>query len=604
MQIIKKILYLLSLNERKRALILLIMILIMASLELIGVVSILPFMALLTEPSLIETNNFLNSIFNFSNSFGVETIQDFLFVLGVVVLVFLIFSLSFKAFTTYVQLRFVKMREYSIGKRLIEGCLHQPYSWFLSRNSADLAKSILGEVGTVVSGGILPLIVLISQIAIAIAMISVIIVTDPKLGFISIFTIGLFYSLIVKLNHNFLKRIGQQRLEANKLRFMTVNESFSAAKEVKVMGLEQFYLKKFNHSSMVFVKNQAYAQALKQLPRYILEAIAFGGMILVILYLMSRSGSFNKILPILSVYAFAGYKLIPALQNIYASITQLRFVGPAIDSLTNDLNSLKPYIINKDKGILPIKNYIKLENIHYHYSDSSKKALKNISIKIPARTTIGLVGSTGCGKTTLVDLILGLHQAQKGIIQVDDQIIDNTNVRAWQRSIGYVPQNIFLSDDTVSANIAFGVHRELIDQEKVEKAAKIANIHEFIVNDAPQKYQTFFGERGIRISGGQRQRIGIARALYHNPNVLILDEATSALDNYTELSVMEAINKLSKNITIIIIAHRLNTLEKCDLIFQLEKGEIVRQGNYEEFIKNNKKLMKNLEEFKENRIIK
>ena len=585
MQILKKIIFLLSSNERKRCLMLLGMIIIMALLDTIGVASIMPFIAILSQPSIIETNYFLNSIFKYSNTFGIDTNQEFLFMLGIIVFTLLITSLSFKALTTYAQIRFVKMREYTIGKRLVEGYLHQPYSWFLNRNSADLGKSILGEVGTVVSGGILPSIVLISQCLVATSMFTLLFLSDFKLALISGCSIGIFYGVIINFNHKFLKRIGQERLKANQLRFLAVSEAFGASKEIKVKGLEQIYVKRFSDSSVLFAKNQALSQALAQLPRYALEAIAFGGMILVVLYLMSQTGTFKNALPIISLYAFAGYRLVPALQSIYACITQLRFIGPAINSLSDDLKSLKSYKIHQDKKILLIENDITLRNIHYNYPEISRTALRNINIKIPAKTTIGLVGPTGSGKTTLVDLILGLLQAQKGTLEVDAQVIKESNLRAWQRSIGYVPQNIYLADDTVSANIAFGINKKDIDQEEVERAAKTANLHNFIINESPQQYQTIVGERGIKLSGGQRQRIAIARALYNKPQVLILDEATSALDNQTEQVVMEAINNLSKNITIILIAHRLNTVKNCDIIFKLDKGEIVGQGSFEEIVK-------------------
>jgi ABC-type multidrug transport system fused ATPase/permease subunit len=568
---------------------------VMTLLDTIGVVSIMPFIAVLTQPSLIETNYFLNSMFKFSNYFGIETKQNFLFMFGVLVFILLITSLSFKALTVYVQLRFVKMKEYTIGKRLIEGYLNQPYSWFLNRNSADLGKSILAEVSTVVSGGILPLIVLISQSLVATSMFIVLILTDMKLALTSVGTIGIFYGLVIKLNYKFLTRIGQERLKANELRYVAVSEAFGAAKEIKVKGLEQTYVKKFSDAAILFAKNQASSQILAQLPRYALEAIAFGGMVLIVLYLISSTGSFTDILPIIALYAFVGYRLIPALQSIYACITQLRFVTPALDSLTDDLKNLKPCKVYQDKKTLLIKNDIVLKNIHYNYPKMSKTALKNINIKIPAKTTIGLVGPTGCGKTTLVDLILGLLKSQKGTLEVDGQIIEENNLRAWQKSIGYVPQNIYLADDTVSANIAFGINKKDIDQEAVEKASKTANLHNFIINDSPKQYQTIVGERGVRLSGGQRQRIGIARALYHRPQLLILDEATSSLDNLTEQIVMEAINNISKTITIIMVAHRINTVKKCDIIFQLDKGEVVGQGDYKKFIEGNESFRNNLD---------
>jgi ABC-type multidrug transport system fused ATPase/permease subunit len=285
---------------------------------------------------------------------------------------------------------------------------------------------------------------------------------------------------------------------------------------------------------------------------------------------------------------------MPAIQAIYSSFTRVVFVGPSLDKLCDDIKNLKTYNTKQEKGILSLNKKISLTNINYNYPNTSRTALKDINIDIIAKTTVGLVGVTGSGKTTTVDIILGLLEAQKGTLKIDDQIITSQNARSWQRSIGYVPQHIYLSDDTVAANIAFGVESVDINQEAVNKSAKIANLHEFVMNELPKQYQTTIGERGIRLSGGQRQRIGIARALYHNPQVLILDEATSALDNLTEQAVMDAVNNLGKNITIILIAHRLSTVKNCDRIFLLENGKIINEGTFEELIKINDNFRKSV----------
>jgi ABC-type multidrug transport system fused ATPase/permease subunit len=590
MQTFKKLLFLLTPLERKRAAWLLIMIIVMALLDMIGVASILPFMAVLTNPDFIEANSILNTVFKASNIFGVENNQQFLFALGTLVFLLLIISLTFKALTTYLQIRFIQMSEYNISRRLVEGYLHQPYSWFLSHNSSELGKTILSEVEQLIDNGMRPLVELIAKGAVTITLVTLLIIADPKLTLIVGLSLAGSYLLIFYFVRNYLNRIGKERLKNNQLRFTSISEVFGAAKEVKVGGLEQIYIKRFSNSAEILARTQASSIVIGQLPRFILEAITFGGILLIILYIMAQRGSFTSALPIVSLYVFAGYRLIPALQAIYASLTQIIFVGPSLDKLHNDFKNLKLFNVNQEQGVLSFNKIISLKNIHYNYPNAPRTALKGINLNIPAKSTIGLVGVTGCGKTTTVDIILGLLEPQKGTLEVDGKIITKKNSRSWQRSIGYVPQHIYLADDSVAANIAFGVELIDINQAAVERASKIANLHNFVIEELPKQYQTTVGERGVRLSGGQRQRIAIARALYHNPQVLILDEATSALDNETEKAVMDAINNLGKDITIIIIAHRLNTVKRCDKIFLLEKGEIKNQGTFDELINVNENL--------------
>ena len=584
MQTLKKISSLLNPLEKRKAFLLFLMILVMALLDMIGVASILPFMTVLVNPEIIETNMFLSKLYDFSRLFGVKNNQHFLFALGILVFLILIFSLFFKALVTYAQVRFVEMRQYTVGKRLVEGYLKQPYSWFLNRHSADIGKTILSEVGQVVTGGINPLIDLIAKSMILIALVTLLVFTDPKLALIISVTLGGSYWLIFSIVRIFLNRIGKERLKSNELRFLAISQAFGAAKEVKVGGLEQIFVKRFSDPAKSYALTSAYAQIIRQIPRFILEAIAFGGILLVILYLMTKTGSFGNALPILSLYVFAGYRLMPALQSAYSSFTQLTFIGPAIDKLYEDIKNLNYQKTAEDKSKLILNKKISLKNIYYNYPNTSKSVLENISINISAKSKVGFIGATGSGKTTTVDIILGLLEAQKGTLEVDNQIVTNQNIRAWQSIIGYVPQQIYLADDTVAANIAFGVESQNINQDYVEKASKIANLHDFVINELPQKYLTTIGESGIRLSGGQRQRIGIARALYHKPQILILDEATSALDNQTEQIVMESIKKLGKDITIILVAHRLNTVKNCDIIFKFEKGKLINQGKFEEIV--------------------
>ena len=499
MQILKKFLFLLNNHERKRVSILLVMILIMALLDMIGVASILPFIAVLTDPGIVETNMILKQMYHISNIFGVENNQQFLFTLGIFVFLVLVISLVFKAITTYVMVLFVQMLEYSICKRLVQGYLTQPYTWFLNRNSADLGKTVLSEVSELVGNGIRPLMELISKGMIAIIIIILLIIVNPKLALIIGLMLGGAYGLIFYFIKSFLIKIGKARLRNNESRFTVLSEVFGAAKEVKLGGLEETYIKRFSGHAHNTARYYSLSKVLGELPRHLLEAIAFGGILLMILLLL-QTESFNNMLPIISLYVFAGYRLMPALQNIYNSFTKITFVGPSLNKLHDDIKGFKPFIKNKDQDILILEKKITLKNICYDYPNSSRTALRDINMNIPAKHTIGLIGSTGSGKTTTVDIILGLLEAQKGNLEIDGKIITKNNCRAWQRSLGYVPQHIYLADDTIEANIAFGSPPEEIDREAVEKSAKIANLYEFVVNELPEKFQTKVGERGIRLS--------------------------------------------------------------------------------------------------------
>jgi ABC-type multidrug transport system fused ATPase/permease subunit len=308
-------------------------------------------------------------------------------------------------------------------------------------------------------------------------------------------------------------------------------------------------------------------------------------MAIVLLLLISAKGDVSKVLPVVALYAFAGLRLLPTMQNIYANLVSLRFGGPALDAIHADLMDVQvPTVDNRERKRLPLRDRIEINHLTFTYPKAACPALVDISLTIPARTTTGFVGSTGAGKTTLVDLILGLLEPQRGEIRIDGTRLTGANVRDWQQAIGYVPQGVFLIDDTVAANIAFGVAAHKIDMQTVEQVSRMAELHEFITQELPQGYATKVGERGVRLSGGQRQRIAIARALYHDPDVIVLDEATSALDNITERAVMDAIRNLTHRKAIIIIAHRLSTVRSCDQLFLLEEGRITASGTYDQLL--------------------
>jgi ABC-type multidrug transport system fused ATPase/permease subunit len=575
----KKIYRILSRSERKKAGLLIVLSIFMAGMDMVGVASIMPFMALLANPLILEENEILKELYIIMNVGNPESFRLFL---GFTVFILLLLSIVTKALISFFQLRFVMSCEMSVSRRLVEGYLYQPYSWFLNKNSSEMGARILTDVQTMIVNGLIPAITLLSQSLVAFAFLALLLYVDPTLAITVGLFLGAIYGIIFKMVSRKLSLIGVERQKKNIERWYALSEAFGGIKEIKLIGLEKIYLTRFFEPARVYAKHQISVSIISQFPRYLMEIVIYGGMLLIVLYLTATRGGFAEAIPIISLYAFVGLRLMSALQQIYGSITQVRSAIPVLDYLYQDLSNLKPVQYSNNSNSIDLQSKISLKDISYTYPEAHKQTLKDISLTIDAGTKIGVVGSTGSGKTTLVDLIIGLLDAQYGTMTIDDIVIQEHNKREWQRIIGYVPQNIYLADDTVKANIAFGIDSKEIDQEAVERASKLANLHDFIVSSLPNKYETFVGERGVRLSGGQRQRIGLARALYHGPKLLVLDEATSALDNITERIVMQSIENLGNDITIIIIAHRLSTVRNCDKIFLLESGELKNHGTYEQ----------------------
>jgi ABC-type multidrug transport system fused ATPase/permease subunit len=341
--------------------------------------------------------------------------------------------------------------------------------------------------------------------------------------------------------------------------------------------------------SKQLARNVSTLEIIGDFPKFIMETVAFSSIMLLVLVSIIRSGSFAEAAASVTLYTYAGYRMIPAVQGVFKAVTNLRYGSHTANKIIEEFRNLEaaPRLPPISKEILTFKRNIEINNIGFTYETGNKPVLRDIVIEIPTNSSVGFAGKTGSGKTTLVDIILGLHRPQHGQIIVDGVSINDKNIRGWQNNLGYVPQAIYLSNDSLAANIAFGIPKDQIDMEAVRRATHMAQLDEFVENELPQKYETFIGERGVRLSGGQRQRTGIARALYRNPSVLLLDEATSALDGHTEEAVMKAIDSLMGIKTIIMIAHRLSTLEKCDQIYLLDKGRIVDSGKYEELIQRN-----------------
>ncbi len=559
-----------------------------ALFEAAGVASIIPFISVLSDPSMVTENAWLANVYAWT---GMENVEAFTVAMGFLFLVVFFVSLALKALNQWVQLRFSKIRVHSVGSRLLKGYLAQSYEWFLSRHTSKLSTTILSEVNQVISKSLLPAIEMVAQTIVVVALVILLLIIDPVLAVSATFVLGGAYAIIYMVVRGPLYRFGRRRYLANRERFRVTQETLGGVKDVKVGCLEQNMIERFMPPSFKTANEEVKASVVNMLPGHLMQAVVFGGVVGVLLYLKQVHGSMTGALPVLSAFAFAAYRLLPALQQIFRHITSMRSNSAALDGLIAEIRSLESVSdsrLQEPRTRFPeLKKAIELVDIKYSYPSATELALKGASLSIGAKERVGLVGSSGSGKTTTVDVILGLLSASAGRMLVDGVEITADNVRQWQRSIGYVPQHIFLADETIAANIAFGIKPEEIDREAVIRAAKMANLHEFITARLPQGYDTEVGERGVRLSGGQRQRIGIARALYHDPEVLILDEATSALDNQTEKAVMQAVDTLANQKTIVLIAHRLSTVRECDRIYLLSNGQVVGEGRFDELVRDN-----------------
>lgn len=554
-----------------------------AVFEIIGIISIYPLFSVLTNQNLIETNKYLKFIYY---NFNFENINQFLIFLTVGAF-FLITIRIFLSFTSnYAVMRFSRMRTHLFSSRLLESYVGQPYEFFLNKHSGEMCKSILNEVEEIIGGCLSPSIDLIAQFIILIFLLTGILIVNPIETLIPIIFILVIYVIFYIIIGDKVEYQGIERNNYNSKRFQITQEVLSGIKEIKISGNEKAYFNEFNKNSFLYTKLVTRVALLRESPRYLLELVSIGSVLSIVLILLFKNnGDIKAVLPTLSVFALGGLRILPAVQKLYQAVVAVRFNAPALSELKNQLFTFRVSSYKKDFAPLPLRNKISLIGVNYRYKNSVKPALEDISLEINSNSMIGIVGSTGAGKSTLLDLLVGLLEPSSGKIKIDNNILTRKNSARWQKSIGYVPQQIFIADDTVERNIALGQNPKEIDYEKVVLAAKQANIYEFIEKELPNKFNTKLGEKGVRISGGQRQRIGIARALYSQPSVIILDEATSSLDNKTEKIIINSMMKLSKEKTLIMIAHRLNTVQFCDCIFYFEKGKLIKSGTMSELSK-------------------
>jgi len=579
----RKILALLSPPERSRLARIFLLVIATSILEVVGISSIMPFIAVVAQPSLIEHNTLLRETMQLT---GLATVRDFTIALGIGALVLLMVSNFALAVVNWKLMQFTYGLAHTISSRLLARYLARPYEEFLASNTASARKNVLDEVVQTVNSATVPYMQAVAKFpSIALVLLAVVI-ADPVLAPLIALVFGGLYWLVYRALRGWLYRIGEQRLRANEQRYRVAQESLDAIVDVKLFAAQRHYHELFDRASRDSAETQAASMTLAMTPRYALEGIAFGGILLIVLYMLVANRSMEEALPLVTLYAVAGYRLMPALQIVFTGITKAKFAESSLDLLQVEIDAAaSPPVLPAPVPAgerLPLREALRFDAVEFTFRERSDRAIDSVSFTIPAGTVCGLAGATGSGKSTVANLFMGLLQPRGGRILVDGAPLDEARLPRWQANIGYVSQQIYLSDSTISENIALGLPPEQIDAARVKHACELANLAAFIENDLPQGYATVVGERGVRLSGGQRQRLAIARALYRDPDVLVFDEATSALDSSTETAVMDAIDTLASRKTILVIAHRIHTLRNADQVIVLDHGRILDRGTYEE----------------------
>lgn len=586
----KKAWALLDDRERRNAWIVLGVVVLAALSSAAMVGSVMPFLSVLADPERIRNVPALTWAYDtggFTSDYG------FLVALGIASLVVIALSNLLQILRTWAVSRFALMRIYTLSHRLLEAYLRQPYEYFLDHHSGTMSTQILSESQEAVIQFFRPAGDVIAAAFTIFTIVTVLFWVNPPVAIIAFAVLGSLYGGTFLLSRRLIKRSGQVRTASNQERFRLANEALGGVKDIKLLGREAAYVDRYRGPAQRMAQAVISVQVLGEMPQYVMQAVGFGGILVLCLFLLDPAGlasgqALGGVLPLLGVFAFAGQRLLPELSRLYRGLTLINAGGPAVAAVHADL-------LDKTGGALPrsmpapigLKTGLRLEGASYSYPSAGHAGLTDVSLSLSAGEKIGVVGTTGAGKTTLADLVLGLLRPSTGRLIVDGTEITDDHLRAWQKTVGYVPQDIFLTDASVVENIALGVAQDDIDRERLRRAARIAQIDAFITEELPQGYYTVVGERGVRLSGGQRQRIGIARALYHDADLIVFDEATSALDNLTEAEVMTAIDALPDEKTVLMIAHRLSTVRHCDRILVMKQGLMVGYDCWETLMANN-----------------
>jgi len=591
---------LLGAKEKWGTVVILGLMLVGMVLETLGVGLIVPALALLSDQKIVERypevavilqklspTGWLPAIWpNHPFAQPDTAVQEFGGAMIVLVL-FFSFKAAFLAYLAWQQTRLVFRAQVALTQQLFSIYLRQPYTFHLQRNSAELVRNATTEVGQF-AGAFLSAANLITEILV-VCGISVLLVAFQPVGALSVLALFAFSGWIFyRATKGRAKIWGETRLFHEGKKIQHLQQGLGGVKEVKLLGREEDFLSQFFHHTAGSAKMSERQNVVLALPRLFLEWVAVAGLALLVLSLVlqGRSGAF--IIATMGLFGVAAFRVMPSVNRIVSCLQILRFSAPAIETIDDEIRTLRdqagdlPPAMSESDRIASDWKCLQLRQVGFRYPGAAQPTLEDINLEIGRGQSVGFIGGSGAGKSTLIDLVMGLYLPDTGALVLDGTDI-RTNLRAWQNDIGYVPQTIFLTDDSLRRNVAFGISEEKIDYDKVKRAIEAAQLGEFVAS-LPEGLESHVGERGVRISGGQRQRIGIARALYHEPSVLVLDEATSALDIATEKQVMESVQALRSSKTILIVAHRLSTVEECSLIFRMDGGRVINQGTYQEVV--------------------
>ncbi|WP_434264862.1 ABC transporter ATP-binding protein [Aliarcobacter cryaerophilus] len=559
---INKLRFIMTRKDKVSILILLMMSVFLSIIETVGISAIMPFITLASDPTMIVSNEYSKIVYDF---FRFSNTTNFMITFGLILIIFYVFRAIYSIFYNYLLNKFAFGRFHNFAFMLFKNYTNLPYKIFVKRNSAELVKTIVNEASHL-SLYIQNVLMMLSEVFTILLLYFLLLIVNWQMTLVLTIFLGIKVFLLILALKNKIKKEGIKRADMQSKFYKILNETFGNFKIIKLIQNEEKLYNEFSNASYGYSRANIVNNTINQLPKLSLETIGFSVLIAIVVYILFKYDNASFVLPIISMYALALYRILPALNRILSSYNTILFLSKSLDIVYDELSYIPP---KEGKDSIEFKDRIELKNISFEYI-KDKKVLENINLVINKGDKIAFVGESGSGKSTLVDLIIGLYKPLSGKINIDDKELDSQNIRAYRSKVGYIPQAIYLFDGTVAENVAFGYE---YDKENIIEVLKKANIYDFL--SSKEGIDTLVGEGGIQLSGGQKQRIGIARALYSNPEILVLDEATSALDNEIEAKIMDEIYDASKDKTLIIIAHRLSTVGKCERIIRIDGGKII-----------------------------